>query len=1559
VNTSEFQLNLAVVIGINDYHNGIPALGTAKQDAEAIAEILEQDYHYQVHLITEHQATSQNLQQWLAADLPVSLNKVTPSRLLFYFAGHGIALNGDDGPQGYLIPQDAKLGNVATYLPMQQVEAALTQLSCRHCLVILDCCFAGAFRWSSTRKFVSLTETIHKERYDRFIQDPAWQVITSAASDQYALDNLDLNSDRGIAQNNPQHSPFAAALMAALSGSADVYPSASNGKPAGDGIITATELYIYLRDAVEIPTITNHQRQTPQIWCLKKHDKGEYIFLSPGHPLNLPPAPPLDASKNPYRGLESFDEEHSQLFFGRTELVKKLQDFVKTHPLTVLLGASGSGKSSLVKAGLIPQLRQETTEQWCILPPMRPGEAPLQALNNALKDAQLPEVAAQNSKQNLAQSIDVWAQNHPNSQLLLFIDQSEEIITLCQNEDERKEFFQQILLVINAHRDKLRVVLSLRSDFEPQVRAVGLKCGPTDYNGGNTELKIEWQSGRFMVPAMTRGELREAIEKPAETQVMYFQPYELVEQLIDEVADMPGALPLLSFALSELYLKYLQRQWDGQNTGITIDRALTQADYQDLGGVIRSLTQRADEEYAALVKQDPAYALIIRQVMLRMIAIGGGELARRQVLLSELEYPPPKNVLVKEVIERFTNARLLVDGEDAEDRPYVEPAHDALVRGWQKLLVWKHENEESLILQRRLTPSAVEWQSAKSKEQPSGFQAKAEPAIDWLDRKIYVVENLFSKTTAQLVRVLRRSPNQQQRSGENPVDFLWNANPYLGVLDKQLHSDDNWFNQVEAEFVQESVLEKRQNRSWRWRIATAVILGLSGLTIAAVIGWNKANRQRIATEQQMLRTESKSAQLLSSSGQEFDALLTSLKAGILLRQAGWRQENKPLSTLVVNALQESVYGVREKNRLNEPSDNGHSDVVYGVSFSPDGQTIASASGDHTVKLWNLDGSLRKTLAGHDNEVRQIKFSPDGQTLASASADRTVNLWNPDGTFRQTLAGHTNTVYSVAFSPDNQLIASASADGTIKLWDRDGVLLHTLSGQSSTSPKIDRHGHTDSHQNPDSPKSLGEVRDVNFSPDGQILAAASGNTIQLWSRTGTLLKTIAGYHRPVLSVNFSPDGQMLAAASEDGTIQFWKLNGTSLAKLYEGNIVHQVKFSPDGKTIVSVGADTLVKLWNPDGSPLQVFQGYRSAVYDISFSPDGQAIASAGADGTVRIWQRNGISLQTFHEHQGDVYGAVSSPDGQLVASVGADKVVRLWQRDGKQIATLKGHTDLIHGVAFSPDGQTLASASWDGTVKLWSRNGMLIKTLKGHTGRVYGVNFSPDGEMLVSSSGDGTIRTWDRQGNPLKTLRGHTDVIHNVSFSPDGKLMVSASHDKTLRLWSRDGRLIKILVGHTNWIHAVAFSPDGKTIASASHDRTVKLWNLDGKLLQTLLGHTDKVLGVAFSPNGQTIASSSEDKTVRLWRNDGTQIAILRGHGEAIHGINFSPDGKMLATASLDNRVILWNLENLNDLDGLLTKSCNWLRGYLQNNPTVPEGDRHLCDNVPVSVTWIGVGSHF
>ncbi|MFM7580639.1 MAG: caspase family protein, partial [Microcystaceae cyanobacterium] len=491
--------HIAVIIGINQYGQGIPPLQTAVNDAQALANLLTQEHHYQTHLFLDEQASRSALYELLEKTLPdlVQGEKATQggeaSRLLFYFAGHGIALNGEDGPEGYLIPQDAKLGETASYLPMTYLQRALEQLPCRHFLGILDCCFAGAFRWSGTRDLVAVPEVLHQEHYEHLLEEPAWQVLTSAAYDQKALDVSPFAPDRACLG---QHSPFALALLEALRGKADLYPPATQ-ESRGNGVITATELYLYLRDRLATISSQSKHQQTPGLWPLKKHDKGEYIFLNPQKSLHLTPAPVLDASHNPYRGLQSFEEEHSHLFFGRNPLVKKLYGFVESHPLTVVLGVSGRGKSSLVKAGLIPYIKQNYPDQWHIFSPIRLGCEPLASLKRELSWEKLtqgeqfssspalaprsllfaapllaPPLVESDSPQPLSPQIPAfidqlgeWLYRHFPQKLLLIIDQFEELVTLGYPDAEREQVLSYMIKLLSLYPRQIRLVVTLRSDF--------------------------------------------------------------------------------------------------------------------------------------------------------------------------------------------------------------------------------------------------------------------------------------------------------------------------------------------------------------------------------------------------------------------------------------------------------------------------------------------------------------------------------------------------------------------------------------------------------------------------------------------------------------------------------------------------------------------------------------------------------------------------------------------------------------------------------------------------------------------------------------------------------------------------------------------------------------------------------------------------------------------------------------------------------------------------------------------------------------------------------------
>jgi WD40 repeat protein len=1485
-----FSRSLAVVIGIDQYRNGINPLQTATNDARAIARLLEKEHKYdRVWLLLDEQASLQGLQQIL--DQLLTEHVRADDRLLFYFAGHGIALNGEDGPEGFLIPQDARLGDTKTYLSMAHLQTALIALPCRHFLGILDCCFAGAFRWSSTRKLVPVElGVIHKERFDRFIQDPAWQTITSAAYDQTALDAFDLKSDRPA---TGKHSPFAAALIEALSGQADLYPPAARGKPAGDGVTTATELYLYLRDRIEPPTKAIHHRQTPGIWPLKKHDKGEYIFLTPGHQLNLPPAPPLDASKNPYRGLQSFEAEQQDLFFGRAALTAKLGEFVSQQPLTVVLGASGSGKSSLVKAGLIPDLQQQDTKnnypQWQLLAPIRPGESPFKALSKALAEAtvfgvSLPEAGSPSEVEMLTQYMAAWCPQHLGMKLLLTIDQFEELITLCRHEPERDRFLQGLAMALTAYPRQLRLVLTLRSDFEPQFQ--------------NGLLKEYWRTARFVVPAMTRSQLREAIEEPASKRVMYFQSDDpqnpLVEQLIHEVAEMPGALPLLSFTLSELYLKYLNRQKFAQERGDSLDRAITEADYRELGGVAQSLTQRADQEYEDLVKRDPAYAETIQHVMLRMVAVGGGEFARRRVPLSEFAYPPAQNEQVREVIRRFSKARLLVEGQDPDGLLYVEPAHDALVRGWQKLLTWKQAQEESLILQRRLTPAAQEWKEVTEKAELKGLLVQAAPVIDGLDQRFYRIENLLSRSFG---RLWRRSKPDQSRS--HPGQFLWNTNPYLDVLNAQLQSNHRGFNQVEAEFVAKSVLQRRQRTSWQWRITAAVILGLSGLT-----GWALINLRQSKINQMLTSAESASGNL-QSDRLILEALVDGLSAGNAL-QNEWLLKLFPPKeeeqSHVVKTLRKAVYTVREYYKQ-----EGFSGGVQSIFWKGKELLIVSTDNDGAVRIWNDKANRIAELPGTQSKVTQVIFSPDGSQLAIGTDNGSILLWNWENQSEAAIlqgpqcegnapGSAVCNIKTLSFNPDGLQLVSVGGEGIARWWD--------LSTQSAQAFKLSKK----------------KIINAGFQPDGQLLLVATtvdGTTISLFNSQSQELSKLGPFSVAIDHTIISPNGEDI------GIIYGQARNGGSESYLWQWQ---QSKSRP------LVGRNE-----------------------EIDFSKDGTQMAATGFnDGTIRLQNLDNGTITELKGHQGQIVNFNFRADGQVLATASADGTLRLWSLAEQYLAPPKELPDKLNSLTFSPDGKRIATQTVDGTVRLLDGSGQLVKPLGKQYPAFNSLRFGK-GDRLATLTREGRVGTLDLAGqNTYREFLGEYNPSSNLSFSPDGTQLAVTGGDSS-------GKAVQLLdiasgkpleqsfpYGEAIGISNVIWQPNNQILLAGvqklqeAYKSIVLLDVKSGRQVQTISENLGphRFSGISTSGDGGLAALVEANGTVSLWYMDGTKMGMVQDPDRPIKLAIVSPDSSRLATIGEDGTTKLWKIGRL---DELRAKGCDRIRNYLTKNPNISDRDRRLC----------------
>ncbi|TRT55421.1 MAG: CHAT domain-containing protein [Microcystis aeruginosa Ma_QC_C_20070703_M131] len=1183
----------------------------------------------------------------------------------------------------------------------------------------------------------------------------------------------------------------------------------------------------------------------------------------------------------PYRGLFAFREEDARFFFGREQVTQALLAAVKQKPLVAVIGASGSGKSSVVFAGLVPRLRQELgssgmKEQGSPsvqIVSFRPGNNPLEALATGL--AQCPAIAQfvslhqpqqgcgdalpegqsdsfanavelerllRQDDQGLSHLIEWVKQQNSGMRLILIADQFEELYTLCP-ESERQTFLDTVLNAVNS-APAFTLILTLRADF----------CG---YALAYRPLSDALQGAIQVLGPMNREELPAAIAKPA-AQMQVKLEDGLIQKLIHAMNEQPGRLPLLEFALTQL--------WSNQRDGWLTNQA-----YDQIGGVEAALANHAEFVYAQLNEEDRQRS---QRVFIQLVQPGAGtDDSRRTATQEDVQ---PENW---DLVARLASSRLVVTNRnDSTGEETVEIVHEALIGGWKRLRNWMQLDREFRLWQEQLRANRYQWERS---HQDEGALLRGKPLTD--------------------------------------AEY-W----YLNRADELSSSD--------CELIEQSVALRDRDLKSQKRRRKLTISGLTGGLLGALILAGVAWGQWQNSARSEIQAITASSEALFVSNNKLDALIEAIRAWQKLsRTGGTDAETK---TQVDSVLRQAVYGVLEYNRL-----LGHGDEVKSVAFSPDGNTIASAAGDKTIKLWKQDGTIIATLNGHSDKIWQAVFSPDGQTIASASKDKTIKLWRIEAgkipILITTLVGHHHDVRGVAFSPDGQMLASASDDKMVKLWKRDGTLITTLAGHSDV------------------------VNGVAFSPDGQMLASASDDkTVKLWKRDGTLITTLKGHTDIVNGVAFSPDGQLLASASWDKTIKLWKLETGKMPTLLttltgHSEVVYGVAFSPDSQTLASGSWDKTVKLWKRDGTPITTLNGHSDRVWGVAFSSDGENLASASGDKTVKLWRLKSPLMTRLAGHTAVVIGVAFSPDGKTIASASDDKKIRLWKRDGTLIASLVGHTAQVYGVAFSPDGQRLASVSADNTVKLWKlgpRKPQLLATLRGHQAVVWGVAFSPDGQTVASAAWDNTVKLWNvGQKTPqlLATLRGHQGAIFGVAFSPDSKTLASASADNTVKLWrvkpAQIPVLLRTLTGHTAQIYSVAFSPDGQTIASASADNTIELWKPDGTLLTTLKGHGAVVYSVAFSPDGQTIASASWDKTIKLWKPDGTLLTTLNGYSDRFWGIAFSPDGQTIASANEDKTVILWNKEQVLTLNPLMY-GCNWVHDYLKTNPNVNESDRHLCD---------------
>ena len=1220
-----------------------------------------------------------------------------------------------------------------------------------------------------------------------------------------------------------------------------------------------------------------------------------------------------DHTRPPYPGLLAFDEADAAVYFGRDDDIRRLIERLNARraqggaKLVAVLGASGSGKSSLLRAGVLPRLKRDK-RNWIVLPPFRPQLHPLEELAQAVALALGPSAdwrhwrdafAAEDLPHTLLDlARDLRAAHASNeAQILITVDQSEELFGAAE-----KTGAEQFLRVLNGLQDErlpFLVAMTLRSDYLGALQQAPALTAPFE---------------EFSLKPMPLARVRDIIEGPARVAGLTVDDALVAAAMNDAATD--DALPLLAFALRELYDRF------GQERHLTLEAYRALGDDAGQLSPLENAVRRKADEVLATAKPSPEDLQALREAFVpAMVRVNAaGEYVRRPARFDAL----PANARL--LIERLARARLLIIQKEHEVT-IVEVAHEALLRKWPLLRGWLDEEREFLIGKNQLEQDLLDWGKVPAQEKTEALLSglKLTRARSWLGEKPQQLNEAEREFIQASIAHHEAAAARQERSQRRVQQASVTAALILAVC--------------------------LAGAIWEWRIATAREATAESRELAAIA------EQVVVAGGDLglaLRTAVAAAER-SPTDQAEHALRTVLEGPLehlLLHHGGpvyvgaFSPDGKHIVTASVDHTARVWDAATGHLRA---TFTGHAGPVNDAAFSPDGNRIVTASDDGTARVWDAaTGHPLATLAGPTIEVRKAAFSPDGKRILTTGTDNSARVWAAEtGLLRATLSGHSRVVYVAAFSPDGTRIVTASDDGTARVWDAEtGLWQATLSGHSRVvcvaafSPDGKRvvtasWDQTARVWNAETGQLLailtghaGALYDAAFSPDGALIVTASADhTARVWAaETGHLLITLTGHTGPVNEGAFSPDGKRIVTASEDGTARVWDADsGLLLATLSGGaGVVYDAAFSPDGDRVVTASNDGTARVWDADiGHPLAILSGHDGRVFDAAFSPDGKHIVTAGEDATARttarIWDtETGTLRATLTGHTLMIYAASYSPDGKRIVTASADKTARVWDAEtGYPLVTLVGHTGRANEAAFSPDGKRLAAASDDGTARVWdAETGQLVAILTGHDGPVNEAAFSPSGKRIVTASADGTARLWDAESGHLLAILAHTAAVNDATFSPDGRRIVTASYDHTARVWdAASGHLLQTLAGHSRWVYAAAFSPDGKRIVTASADDTARVWDTEtGHLRATLAGHSARVNDAAFSPDGKLIVTASQDDTARVWdAESGLLVGTLTGHTEQIYRARFSPDGKLIATASADKTARLYRAD-LHDL---------------------------------------------
>jgi WD40 repeat protein len=1171
----------------------------------------------------------------------------------------------------------------------------------------------------------------------------------------------------------------------------------------------------------------------------------------------------------PYRGLAAFREDDADFFFGRETVVDQLVAALDKSRFVALYGSSGSGKSSVVHAGLIPRLRRTKSEEIWDFAFTRPTDKPLAALAAALfplvepdkmrldKVRGIKELAVDlaTEKVDLADLIVTGRERLTSTgRLLLVVDQWEELYTLCREPQVRARFLAQLRDAIQ--KDLLSVVCTVREDFVARA-------------SDEESLGESFERSKVHLRRMHFDELQAAIKIPAQKIGLAFEEG-LTERILDDLGDEPGQLPLLEFVLTEL--------WKRRSNG-----KLRHDSYDELGGGRKAIATRAEEIFNTLSPGDQEE---VRRLFLLLVRPGEGtQDTRRRAALTEI------GEVGQKVMDPLVDARLLTtslvpdDSDDSEsldeldpDAGTVEITHEALISHWDRLRNWLAKDRDFLLWRERLRLSRSTWEHEGREEGFLLTRAPLAEAEEWIETRrrdlTKAEEEFIARSLDRHYEEMRKEAEEQRREMEEE------AARQKRELEREIERERQELARKER---------KRRKRTKALLAFSALLLGIALLgfwysrhSLSRALAAEAIGLQEGPLDLALLL--SLQADKTTDTLEARDSLLTALESSPSLKAflPGHRGRVSRVAfspdgrTIASGGSGDIFLWDGETGGRIGPPLQGHQGAIIGLAFSPDGGILASSGADGTIRLWNTaDHKPLKPPLPVGPAVRNLVISPDGR-LAAAIRDTTIYLWDFPSLQRRGEIPQAAWISDLAFDRNGHL-ASASADGTIALWD-----------VAQRSKILTFKGHTQ--------QALG----LAFHPTQDILASAGADQkVRLWNVvTGEELGAPPDGHRDaVVSVAFSRDGRTLASAGRDKTVLLWNVesgrwdltNSRPAGTLVgHGQTVWTLAFG-EGRHLVSGGDDDAAILWHLQAEPRfsRSLAGLEGEADSVAFNRKGELLAIGGTDGTIRLWDTvagkpRGAALQ---EHQGAVNGLIFQ-EGTLLSG-GADGRILIWDLDHpetrpRELNSPEGKAVAggVWSLALSPNGKILAAGDNQGEVRLWSLDPekFLGPTSESHQGTVYGLAFSPDGSRLASGGQD--IRLWDVQTRKrvMPPLKGHEDTVSGLAFSPDGQILASSSVDRTVRLWNpRTGkpRRGSPLTGSEASLTGVAFDGKGKILAASSLDGSILLWDVESlhPIGRGLRG-VGEAYSLAFHPAGESLVSGNRvsvrlfDLRYKTWRSE-------------------------------------------------------------------------------------------